>query len=263
MPQCVAMSELAPRERPLSRVAAAWAVHLYTASGLLAGAWIAVLIVRGGPAAFRAAFALMLLATFIDSTDGWLARRVRVKEVLPSFDGRRLDDIVDFQLYTSLPLLLLWRAGALGEWQAALLLPLLASAYGFCQTRAKTEDGCFLGFPSYWNFVALYLVALAAPPAGAAAVVAALAALTFVPSRYLYPSQPGRLNAAASVLALFWLGMLAGALWLAEGGDFSRPGARRLLLASLFYPVFYLGTSWALSLGRLSASGTRRPSGWS
>src|ERR687889_185097 len=88
----------------------AWGVHLYTATGLVAAAGVAVLIVRGGDESLRGALALMVLATVIDSTDGWLARRARVKEFAPSFDGRRLDDLIDFQTYTSLPLLLIWRA---------------------------------------------------------------------------------------------------------------------------------------------------------
>lgn len=93
---------------------------------------MAVLIVRGGDEAFRWVFTLMVVATFIDSTDGWLARRARVKEVVPTFDGRRLDDIVDFHTYTTLPLLLIWRAGILpAELSWWLILQLLASAYGF------------------------------------------------------------------------------------------------------------------------------------
>jgi len=91
----------------------AWAVHLFTSLGLVAAAGIAVLIVRGGDVAFRAAFGLMCIATLIDAADGTLARRARIREVLPDFDGRRLDDIIDFQTYTSLPLLLIWRAGIL------------------------------------------------------------------------------------------------------------------------------------------------------
>ena len=59
----------------------AWLVHLYTASGLLAAAGMAVLIVRGGDASFRSAFVLMVVATAIDATDGWLARKARVKDV--------------------------------------------------------------------------------------------------------------------------------------------------------------------------------------
>src|SRR6266705_6255441 len=89
----------------------AWLVHFYTAMGLVAAAGMAVLIVRGGDESFRLAFLMMMVATAIDSTDGWLARKARVKEVLPGFDGRALDDVIDFHTYTSLPLLLLWRAG--------------------------------------------------------------------------------------------------------------------------------------------------------
>src|SRR5687768_3059795 len=96
-----------------ARTILAWGVHLYTALGLVAAAGIAVFIVRGGDESFRWALALMLAAIAIDSTDGWLARRARVKQFAPSFDGRRLDDLIDFQTYTSLPLLLMWRAGLL------------------------------------------------------------------------------------------------------------------------------------------------------
>src|SRR5262249_53514062 len=132
----------------------AWCVHFYTALGLVAAAGIALGIIDGTPAGFRIAFILMLIATLIDGTDGAFARMVRVKEVLPGFDGRRLDDLVDFQTYTSLPLLLIWRADILAPEHAwCLLIPLLASAYGFCQVSAKTGDGYFLGFPSYWNLV--------------------------------------------------------------------------------------------------------------
>ena len=42
--------------------------------------------------------------------------------------------------------------------------PVLASAYGFAQTDAKTDDDFFLGFPSYWNVVAIYLWLLDVSP---------------------------------------------------------------------------------------------------
>src|SRR3982750_1761683 len=87
-----------------------WCVHGYTALGLVAAGLIAVLLVRGGADAFRWSFLLMAAATIVDATDGFLARRVRIKEVVPGFDGRRLDDLVDFLNYTFLPLLLIWRA---------------------------------------------------------------------------------------------------------------------------------------------------------
>lgn len=232
----------------------AWSVHFYTALGLVIAATIAVLLVQGGPWAFRWSFILMAVATFIDGTDGTLARKIRVKEVVPNFDGRKLDDITDFLTYTFLPLLLIWRANLLPigmEW--CLLLPLLASAYGFCQCSAKTDDGYFLGFPSLWNIVAFYLYVLPPGPWIALGLVVALALLTFVPSRYLYPSQPGKLNVVHNVLVVGWALMCAWVLWGlpshdAIRGPEGRGAVRVVTQASLFYPAFYMGASWAVSV---------------
>ena len=231
----------------------AWCVHFYTALGLVMAAAIAVLLVQGGPEAFRWSFVLMAVATFVDATDGTLARKIKIKEVLPNFDGRKLDDITDFLTYTSLPLLLIWRAQLLPagtEW--ALVFPLLASAYGFCQCAAKTDDGYFLGFPSLWNIVAFYLYVLQANPWVSLGVVITLGLMTFLPTRYLYPSQPGRLNLVHNILALVWAGMSGWLLWRlpshaalqAEGGTST---FRSVALASLFYPAFYMGASWVVT----------------
>ena len=228
----------------------AWCVHLYTAVGLLAAAAIATLLVQGGSSAFRWSFGLMAFATFVDSTDGTLARKIKIKEVLPNFDGRKLDDITDFLTYTFLPLLLIWRAQLLPartDW--CLLLPLLASAYGFCQSAAKTDDGYFLGFPSLWNVVAFYLYVLQVPPWGALGIVVALAFLTFVPSRYLYTSQPGRLNTALNLLAVCWVPMLGWMLWTLPDAEPLRSELtsgifQTVALVSLFYPALYMAASW-------------------
>jgi phosphatidylcholine synthase len=236
--------------------ALAWAVHGYTALGLVAAAGIAVLVVRGGDDAFRAAFLLMAAATFVDATDGTLARLARVRAVLPGFDGRRLDDIIDFHTYTSLPLLLVWRAEVLPPgWAPWLLAPLLASAYGFSRTDAKTADGHFLGFPSYWNVVALYLFLLRPPPAVALALVLGFTALTLVPAKYLYPSQPGPLRAWTLGLGAVWGAMVLAMLLIPAP-------PRALVLVSLFFPAYYLLASWVVTLRGLStapAGPTRTP----
>jgi phosphatidylcholine synthase len=237
-----------------------WCVHFYTALGLVCAAGMAVCIVEGTPASFRWAFVLMVVATVIDATDGALARAVRIKEVLPGFDGRRLDDLIDFLTYTFLPLLLVWRAGILPDGQQAwLLVPLVASAYGFCQVSAKTDDGYFLGFPSYWNLVAFYMYALhhyVVPLPGwlSVGVLVGLAVLTFVPSRYLYPSQKGRLNQVTNALAVAWAAVLLWVLYRLPVDQAGPAGPRGdaltqwLLLASLTFPLYYLGASWAISL---------------
>ena len=234
----------------------AWCVHLYTALGLVAAAGMAYFIVRGDADAFRWVIALMIVATFIDATDGTLARAWRVKEVLPGFDGRTLDNIVDFLNYTFLSLLFIWRAGVLPEHlNGWLLLPLLASAYGFSQADAKTEDHFFLGFPSYWNVVAIYLYWLRLPAWLSLLLIVLLSLLTFVPSLYLYTSHKGRFSRLTNWLLAGWAVLLV--LIVAEVfADFH--WIRRLVWASLAFPVYYFALSWLITLQRW-AKGSFRP----
>lgn len=219
---------------------AAWLVHLYTASGVVL-AFFSVLLIEAGD--FRDAFWLMALAVAIDASDGTFARAVRIKEVVPSFDGDRLEDITDYLNYVLVPCLLLFRAGLLPErdalWIAA--APLLASAYGFCQKEAKTADHFFLGFPSYWNILALYLFALRMPQWLNAFVVLALAALVFVPIKYIYPSRTRELQ---------WLTLALGGIWgaLVLLIIYSLPAPpRAAVYASLVFPAYYAGLSFWLT----------------
>jgi phosphatidylcholine synthase len=235
----------------------AWSAHGYTALGLVAVAGIAVAIFYQQ---YHHAFLWMFVATVIDATDGTWARAVKVKEVLPRFDGRRLDDLIDFQTYTSLPLLLIWRAELLpDDWQAWLLAPLMASAYGFCQTSAKTDDGYFLGFPSYWNVIAFYLYLLHPPASFTLGVLLFFAFMTFVPARYLYPTHRGRLNRWTNWLGGVWALQLIWILWrLFELGR-ADPITQVLMLMSLTFPAYYLLVSWWISV-RILIRAIRRSS---
>jgi phosphatidylcholine synthase len=242
------------RLHPALRKLLAWGVHFYTATGLILAAAMAVAILHGTPESFRAAFVLMLVATLVDATDGTFARLIKIKETLPGFDGRRLDDLVDFQTYVTLPLLLIWQARLLPPGQEGwLVLPLLAAAYGFCQVDAKTPDGYFLGFPSYWNIAAFYLYVLQPPPGLALGLLVALALLTFVPFRYLYPTQPGRLNRVTNQLAAAWCVLLVVVLWLLPSepppGENADTRARLCAALSLVFPAYYLVISWGITAG--------------
>jgi phosphatidylcholine synthase len=223
----------------------AWLGHLYTAMGLVCAAGMAVLIVRGGDASFRGAFLLMMVATAIDATDGWLARAARVKEVLPGFDGGALDNLIDFQTYVTLPLLLLWRAGALpGHLAWLLLLPLLAAAYGFSQVNVKTADGFFIGFPSYWNIVAYYLFVLAPPVWAAGALIVACSVLTFVPTPYIYATRGGPFAKLINLGSVAWFISLGFVLYGPE------PDRRAIAIASLAFPVMYMTLSAFVTVTR-------------
>jgi phosphatidylcholine synthase len=217
---------------------AAWAVHLYTALGAVAGfCSLAAMLARN----YQHAFAWMAIATFIDATDGSLARRARVKEVLPHFDGGKLDDIVDYLNYVIVPLVLAYQAGMLPDGGGGLAVgavPLLASGYGFCHSAAKTEDHFFTGFPSYWNVVVFYCFVLATPRWLNTVLLLVLSAMVFVPIRYLYPSRNRVAQRTTHALGVIWA--LCVVVLLLQ---FPRP-SRLLAGLSLYFPLYYLAVSF-------------------
>jgi len=225
------------------RVGLAWGVHLLTASGAVIGV-VSLLAIAAGD--FNRAALLMLAALAIDSVDGTLARRVGVSEVLPEVDGRRLDDLVDYLNYVIVPAVFLVWSGGVSSWGWA-ALPVLASAYGFSQAQAKTEDHFFLGFPSYWNVVAIYVWALEVTPGVAAAWLTGLSAAVFVPIKYVYPSHMTVLLRTTNLGAGVWVLVLAAAIAFPE-----RLGHLPLIKLSLAYPLYYVGIS--LWLGGLRRS---------
>ena len=231
----------------------AWLVHLYTASGAVLSAW-AILAIFGGD--FRLAWLLITVTIAIDSTDGVLARRARVKEVLPGFDGRRLDDIVDYLCWVFVPILLLVEAQILPAWAAA--APLLASGYGFSQADAKTEDHYFLGWPSYWSILAFVLFEFQVSRAVGAALVLFFSVMIFVPIRYPYPTRMLTLRGLTILLGLPWAALgLALVLLLPE-----RP--RWLAILYCYYPVYYVLLTIYLAWQRRrdeGATGTRADGG--
>jgi phosphatidylcholine synthase len=226
-----------PLQTTTAHQVAAWGVHFYTATGLPLGAMGFYGLWTRDVALF---FVAMWLATFVDATDGYFARRLRVKEVVPWFDGRRLDDIVDYLMFVFLPALGLPALGVLpGAWAPVCLVPILASAYGFSQEKAKTDDS-FVGFPSYWNIIVVYLVVLGASPLVATVVLVALAVLVFVPIHYIYPSRTRFLRKWTVAFGVLW-SVLLGLVCAWPEADWARPVA----WGTLGYLVYYLFASLA------------------
>jgi len=237
-----AEAETPDRFSPL-RQGAAWAVHAYTASGVVVG-FLALRATLLGRA--REAFLWMLVAVLIDATDGTLARAVEIKRVLPWFDGAKLDDIVDYFTFVIVPVVFLYQFGLLpiAGTLAFVALPLLASAYGFCQAAAKTSDFFFTGFPSYWNIVAFYLYIGHTPLWLNGMLVGVLSLFVFIPIRYVYPTRTVPFRRLTNWLGALWVGVLLVLLW-----QFPAPSPW-LVLGSLYYPVYYTGLSFHLHLTR-------------
>jgi phosphatidylcholine synthase len=223
---------------PLQR-AGAWGVHLYTATGAVTG-FAAVLATIAGN--YRTAFLWLVAATVVDATDGVLARLARVKERIPEFDGARLDDIVDYLTYVFAPVLLLYHSGSLPENAGVVVaaIVLLSSGYGFASLDAKSDDHFFTGFPSYWNIVAVYLFSAGLPPIANAAILVILSVLVFVRIGYVYPSRTPVLRVLTTILGALWAAMVITIILSIP--DVPRP----LLIASLFFPVYYTVLSLVL-----------------
>ncbi|HKC38335.1 MAG TPA: hypothetical protein VKC15_02210 [Gemmatimonadales bacterium] len=225
----------------------AWLVHMYTAAGAVlafVGAWA---VVHGND---QLAFGSMFVATIVDATDGALARRARVKDVLPDVDGGRIDDIVDYITFVFLPMLLLEASGGLFQSMAlpVIAVVLLSSMYGFVAPDAKSSDFFFTGFPSYWNVVVLYLMLFRVPPFWNAAVLLALSGMIFVRIGYVYPSRTPTLRTLTLLLGSAW-GLLVGAIiWL-----WPSPPAW-MAIGSLAFPVYYTVLSLVLHARRRSVA---------
>jgi phosphatidylcholine synthase len=229
-------------DHPRGQVFAGLLLHIYTASGSVLAFLIVLAAIDGR---IETALWISLAALVIDGTDGMVARYLRVSETIPWFDGGRLDDIVDYLTYAFAPIVLLWTGDYLPGGVGGLAiagLPLLASCYQFCRTDAKTADHFFLGFPSYWNVIAFYVIVLEVSHAAAAILLVGCSILVFVPIRYLYPSRTKLYREINLALTALWFAMYA--VLLVQLPD---PQWWAVAL-SLLYLVYYAAMSLYLTM---------------
>jgi phosphatidylcholine synthase len=207
-----------PLRRPLNAVPAAtlraYATHALTASGALL-AMLALLAAIDGR--WMAMFGWLGVAFIVDGIDGPLARRFDVREKAPIVDGVLLDLVVDYLTYVFVPVYALLRADFLpGRSGSALALVLLvASALYFADTRMKTADRSFSGFPACWNMVVVVLFATRPSTPVVFGVLVVLGVAMFLPVRFVHPVRTRRWRPLTLPLALVWLG-LAGAATLTD-----------------------------------------------
>jgi phosphatidylcholine synthase len=181
----------------------AFAVHVFTACGA-ALALLALIFATGGH--WAAMFFCLGLALVVDAVDGPLAREFKVAEVLPRWSGETLDLIVDFTTYVFVPAFAIGASSLLPyalEIPAGIVVTISGALY-FADRQMKTPDNYFRGFPAVWNLAAFYLYLLEPPPWSAAAMIAALAVMTFVPIKFLHPLRVKRLRVFNIALLAAW-----------------------------------------------------------
>jgi phosphatidylcholine synthase len=183
--------------------AAAFAVHIFTACG---AACALLALLAAVDARWPAMFLWLGLALMIDGVDGTFARWRRVAEVLPRWSGEVLDLVVDVMTYVFVPAYALTASGLLPQGLAVPLgiVVVVTGALYFADRRMKTADYYFRGFPAVWNVAVFYLFLLRLPGWLAAAMVVALAILTFMPVYFVHPMRIARLRAPTTAALILW-----------------------------------------------------------
>ena len=227
-----------PPQKPLPPPAAAFAVHIFTACGAACALLALLAAVR---ADWTTMFVWLGIALVIDGVDGTFARRLRVAELLPRWSGDVLDLVVDILNYVFVPAYAIVAGGLLPPAVATPLGAIVAitGALYFADRLMKTPDHYFRGFPALWNVAAFYLFLLKLTPWLGALIVAALAALTFVPFHVVHPIRIPHLREVTMAALALWA--LLAILALADNLD---PGfwtvAALCLLAVYFVGIGFL-----------------------
>lgn len=200
----MAQPSLPQSDRPLKERIPAYAVHALTASGA-AFALLSLVVAFQGDAA--EAFFWLGVALVADGLDGPLARRIGISERVPAISGETLDLVVDFTTYVFVPAAILIASG-LAPFGLLMFLGCVivaSAAVYFADTRMKTEDNWFAGFPAVWNLVVFYLLVFPLPPAIIAIIVLFTAVAQAFPIVFVHPIRVQ----AFRPLTLFMLGVWA------------------------------------------------------
>lgn len=209
----------------------AYSVHMFTATG-------AVFAMLAMLAAVEQDWSLMFLwlvvALIVDGIDGPMARKYDVKTKAPIIDGILLDLIIDYLTYVFIPAFALFNSGLLPGWTGwiAIIVITFASVLYFADTRMKTADYSFSGFPSCWNMVAVVVFATRPDFWVILGLVIALSVTMFLRVKFVHPVRTQRWRALTLPVALGWIGLAA---WAAVS-NFSQPAEVTLgLIATSLY----------------------------
>jgi phosphatidylcholine synthase len=188
-------------------------VHLLTATGAVF-AMLAMLAAVDGK--WSLMFLWLVVAFAVDGIDGPLARKYEVKKYAGEFDGVLLDLIIDYLTYVFIPAFALFKSDLLPGWTGwfAIIVITFASAMYFADTRMKTKDNSFSGFPGCWNMLVLVLFALSPDFWIILILVSLLAVAMFFPLKFIHPVRTERWRNLSLPMALAWTFFAGWAAWV-------------------------------------------------
>lgn len=188
-------------------------VHLFTATGAV---FAMLAMLAAVDRKWDLMFLWLVVAFFVDGIDGPLARKYEVKRNAPEFDGILLDLIIDYLTYVFIPAFALFASGLMDGWTGwfAIIVITFASALYFADTRMKTKDNSFSGFPGCWNMVVIVVFALKPNFWIILALVTVLAIAMFLPWKFIHPVRTERWRMVSLPVALAWTFFAGWAAWV-------------------------------------------------
>lgn len=188
-------------------------VHLLTATGAV---FAMLAMLEAVDQNWSMMFVWLVVAFFVDGIDGPLARRYDTKTNAPIFDGVLLDLIIDYLTYVFVPAYALFKSGLLPGWTGwfAIIVITFTSAMYFADSRMKTEDYSFSGFPGCWNMLVLVLFALQPNFWVIVGLVVILAVSQFFPVRFVHPVRTQRWRMVTLPMAAAWTVFAGWAAWV-------------------------------------------------
>ena len=191
----------------------ALSVHLLTATGAV---FAMLAMLAAVDARWDLMFLWLVVAFFVDGIDGPLARHYDVKKNAAEFDGVLLDLIIDYLTYVFIPAFALFKSGLMDGWTGwfAIIVITFASAMYFADSRMKTKDNSFSGFPGCWNMVVLVIFALQPNFWVSLALVTVLSLAMFLPLKFVHPVRTERWRMITLPLALAWTFFAGWAAWV-------------------------------------------------
>lgn len=187
-------------------------VHFLTATGAV---FAMVAMLEAIQKDWAMMFVWLIVAFAVDGVDGPLARHYDVKTNAPQFDGVLLDLIIDYLTYVFIPAYALYASGLMDGWSGwvAVIVITYTSALYYCDTRMKTADNSFSGFPGCWNMVILVLFAVSPSWQICLAIVAILSVAMFLPVKFIHPVRTDRWRIVSLPVALAWTVFAGFAAW--------------------------------------------------
>lgn len=190
---------------PLKNYVCAWLVHAFTMTGLI---WVLLSAYSLYEGHIKMMWLWLGIALIVDAADGPLARKAKVAEVVPWFSGVMLDNLVDYLTWTFLPALFMARYLNFGSGLAAMLaaiIVLTSSMFCYANTKMKSSDWYFVGFPAAWNIVAVIIWLFPLPLWCNWVIVIIFATLALIPWKWIHPFRVRELRVFNATAAVVWV----------------------------------------------------------